>query len=47
MARFWPLLESGTIRPVIDTVFPIEEANAAHQYLAEYKNVGKVVLKIR
>lgn len=47
LARFWPLLEGGTLQPVIDTVFPIEEANAAHQYLAEYKNVGKVVLKIR
>ena len=47
MARFWPLLERGTIQPVIDTVFPIEEANEAHQYLAEYKNIGKVVLKIR
>jgi tumor protein p53-inducible protein 3 len=47
VARFWPLLENGTIRPVIDRVFPIEEANDAHQYLAEYRNVGKVILKIR
>jgi NADPH:quinone reductase-like Zn-dependent oxidoreductase len=46
MARFWPLLESGAIRPVIDTVFPIQEADAAHQYLADYKNIGKVVLRI-
>jgi tumor protein p53-inducible protein 3 len=47
MDRFWALLETGTIRPVIDTVFPIEQANAAHQYLANYKNVGKVVLRIK
>jgi putative PIG3 family NAD(P)H quinone oxidoreductase len=47
MARFWPLLENGSIGPVIDTVFPIEEANEAHQYLSDYKNTGKVVLKIR
>jgi putative PIG3 family NAD(P)H quinone oxidoreductase len=45
-ARFWPLLESGAIRPVIDTVFPIQEAEAAHQYLADYKNIGKAVLRI-
>jgi NADPH:quinone reductase-like Zn-dependent oxidoreductase len=47
MARFWPPLESGSIGPVIDTVFPIEEANEAQQYLSDYKNTGKVVLKIR
>jgi len=47
MARFWPLLNEGTLQPVIDRIFPIEEANEAHQYLAEYRNVGKVVLKIR
>jgi NADPH2:quinone reductase len=47
VARFWPLLESGAIQPVIDTVFPIQEADAAHQVLADYKNIGKVVLKIR
>ncbi|GAB4541098.1 MAG: NAD(P)H-quinone oxidoreductase [Anaerolineae bacterium] len=47
MARFWPLLEKGDIRPVIDSVFPIESASQAHQYLAEYRNVGKVILKIR
>jgi tumor protein p53-inducible protein 3 len=47
MARFWPLLENGDIGPVIDTVFPIQEANEAHQYLSDYENTGKVVLKIR
>lgn len=47
MARFWPLLENGSIGPVIDRVFPIQEANEAHQYLSDYKNTGKAVLKIR
>jgi NADPH:quinone reductase-like Zn-dependent oxidoreductase len=47
MTRSWPLLESGAIQPVIDSVFPIEQANEAHQYIAEYKNIGKIILKIR
>jgi tumor protein p53-inducible protein 3 len=47
MTRFWPLLESGAIQPIIDSVFPIEQANEAHQYIAEYKNIGKIILKIR
>lgn len=32
--------------PVIDRVFPLEEARRAHEYLAEKKHFGKVVLKI-
>ena len=44
--RFWPMLEAGKIRPVIDKVFPIEEAQAAHQYVAENRNTGKVILEV-
>lgn len=47
MAQFWPSLLNGTIRPIIDSVYPIEQANEAHQYMAEDKNIGKIVLKIR
>ncbi len=47
MAQCWPLLENGTIKPVIDSVYPIAEANAAQQRMAENKNIGKIVLKVR
>jgi putative PIG3 family NAD(P)H quinone oxidoreductase len=47
MAQFWPLLLNGTIEPVIDAIYPIEQANAAHQRMAENKNIGKIILKIR
>lgn len=47
MAQFWPLLEAGTIRPVIDSVYPIREANVAHQRMAENLNIGKIILKVR
>ncbi len=46
MARFWPLLEDGTIQPIIDSVYPIEEANAAQQRMSENKNIGKIILKV-
>lgn len=47
MAQFWPLLENSTIRPVIDSVYPIAEANAAQQRMAENKNIGKIILKVQ
>jgi putative PIG3 family NAD(P)H quinone oxidoreductase len=45
-ARFWPLLEGGKLQPVIDTVFPIAEATAAHAYVRENRNTGKVILEV-
>ncbi len=45
--RFWPLLEGGKLQPVIDTVFPIAEATAAHAYVRENRNTGKVILEVR
>ncbi len=37
-------LEEGRLSPVIARSFPFAEAGAAHRYLAERSNVGKVVL---
>jgi len=47
MARFWPLLLDGTIQPVIDSIYPIEEAEAAHHRMAQNRNIGKIVLRVR
>jgi len=44
--RFWPLLEQGGLAPVIDRIFPIEEAQAAHAHVRQNLNTGKVVLKM-
>ena len=46
VSGFWPLLRSGELSPVIDTVFPIEQAQEAHAYVAQNKNIGKVVLAV-
>ena len=44
--RFWPILEAGRLQPVIDTIFPIKEALAAHDYVKQNKNIGKVILEV-
>jgi NADPH:quinone reductase-like Zn-dependent oxidoreductase len=44
--RFLPLLASGKLQPVIDQVFPITEAEAAHAYVKEDRNIGKVILEV-
>jgi len=44
--RFFPMLASGKLQPVIDRVFPISEAGAAHAYVKENRNIGKVILEI-
>jgi NADPH:quinone reductase-like Zn-dependent oxidoreductase len=35
---------AGKVRPVVAKAFPLEQGPEAHRYLAERKNVGKVVL---
>jgi putative PIG3 family NAD(P)H quinone oxidoreductase len=42
--RFWPMLAVGRLQPVVDRVFPIEDAQDAHDYVRQNKNFGKVVL---
>jgi len=40
-----PLVESGAIRAVVDTVFPLADASRAHELLESGRTVGKVVLE--
>ena len=40
-----PLVASGAVRAVVDTVFPLAEANRAHELLESGHTVGKVVLE--
>lgn len=44
--RFWPLLRSGELQPIIDTTYPIEQAQQAHAHVAQDKNIGKVILRV-
>jgi NADPH:quinone reductase len=42
----WPLLSGGRVAPVIDRVFPLSQAAAAHQRLESGEHVGKIVLEV-
>jgi len=45
-ANAWPLVESGELRPVMDRIFPLREAAAAHGRMEEGSHTGKIVLEI-
>lgn len=42
--QVWPLIEAGTIRPVIDRRLPMPEAAEAHRIVQENAHLGKVLL---
>lgn len=43
----WPYVEGGRLRPVIDSIFPLFEAEQAHKRMEEGGHVGKIVLEVR
>lgn len=40
----WPLLEAGTVKPIVHTTFPLAEAAAAHRLMESSEHIGKIVL---
>ena len=44
-ADVWPKLASGAIKPVIETAFPMPEAQRAHDLVASNQTFGKVLLQ--
>ncbi|MEL6511330.1 MAG: NAD(P)H-quinone oxidoreductase [Pseudomonadota bacterium] len=42
----WPLLTAGTVAPVIDSRFALEEAAQAHEHMESSAHIGKIVLKV-
>lgn len=44
--HIWPLLEEGTIRPVVYQVFSMADASAAHDLMESSKHMGKIVLSM-
>src|SRR5436305_9362118 len=41
-----PLLASGTVKPVIESVFPLEKIGEAHRVMGENRNFGKLVVRV-
>jgi len=44
--KVWPLIEAGTIRPVIYRTFGLEQADAAHALMESSEHVGKILLSV-
>ncbi len=42
----WPLIESGKVKPVIHSVFPLEDAAKAHALMESSEHIGKIVLNL-
>ena len=47
MAEIFRMYATGQIKPVIGKSFPLADAAAAHSYIHDRKNIGKVVLLVR
>jgi NADPH:quinone reductase len=45
-SHVWPLLAAGKVKPVIDKIFPLAEAAAAHRLMESSTHIGKIVLRI-
>jgi len=44
LREVWPLIEAGRIKPVVDRVFPLGDAQAAHARMAGSGHIGKILL---
>jgi NADPH:quinone reductase len=42
----WPLLEAGTVKPIVHSTFPLAEAAAAHRLMESSEHIGKIVLTV-
>jgi NADPH:quinone reductase-like Zn-dependent oxidoreductase len=42
-----PLFDAGKLRPVVDRIFPLEEAPEAHRRMERREQFGKIVLEVR
>jgi len=44
--KVWPLLASGTIKPVIHSTFALTDAALAHQLMESSRHIGKIILTV-
>ncbi|AKH99136.1 putative NAD(P)H quinone oxidoreductase, PIG3 family [Hoeflea sp. IMCC20628] len=42
----WPLLSERKVLPVMDSIFPLDQASAAHQRMEDGDHIGKIALDI-
>ncbi|WP_412049901.1 NAD(P)H-quinone oxidoreductase [Hoeflea sp. Naph1] len=44
--QVWPLLSDRKVLPVMDSIFPLDQAAAAHQRMEDGDHIGKIVLDV-
>jgi putative PIG3 family NAD(P)H quinone oxidoreductase len=44
--KVWPLFEAGRLKPVVDRVFPLAQAGAAHALMESSAHTGKIMLEV-
>jgi NADPH2:quinone reductase len=44
--KIWPLIESGTIKPLIAARFPLADAVDSHKLMESSKHIGKIILTV-
>ncbi len=45
-AHVWPLFESGAVKPIVHSTFPLRDAAAAHRLMESSTHIGKIVLTL-
>jgi NADPH2:quinone reductase len=43
--RVWPLLESGVVRPIVHSTYPLDQAAEAHRLMESSTHLGKILLE--
>ncbi|MGO8710669.1 MAG: NAD(P)H-quinone oxidoreductase [Rhizomicrobium sp.] len=46
LREVWPLVADGRIKPIVDRIFPLEEARVAHARMAKSDHIGKILLRV-
>ncbi len=46
MEHIYPHMESGRIKPLIDSIYPLEKAEQAHGHMQGGQHMGKIILKV-
>lgn len=44
LERVWPLLDAGTVKPIVHATFPLLEARRAHEMMESSTHLGKILL---
>ena len=46
MQHIFPHLESGEIKPIVDSIYPLEQVEQAHGHMEGGQHMGKIILKM-